>query len=237
MPAAAYATYRIDRVDPIQDPEDARAEPVNLQPGTYLKGTVLGQISGANTNDVQTITISGSPTHSTLTITGLPGGLSYTAVQDVSPAALQTALNALLGASSVGVTGTANASYVITWGGNYANQPVPLLGVSAAFSGGTSPAVAIAHTTPGVGPNGAYAAYNSGNTDGTQTAKGILMYSCTVDALGNVSYGAVRTYRGTPMWYKGTFATDDLVGLDAGAVTNLGGHLLKGTTTSGKLSF
>lgn len=136
---------------------------------TQISGTIPGggpttgamaqlyQCAGAPVaavNDVQTITVD-SCTHSTLTLKGLPGGLNYTAAQDVSTAALATALNALLGAGSVGVTGTysagAGGTYIITWsGGNYAGKTMGLLSVSAVFVGGSSPTVAIVHTTPGV---------------------------------------------------------------------------------------
>lgn len=85
--------------------------------------------------------------------------------------------------------------------------------------------------TPGV-----FKAYATGNADGSQTAKVILSYAVTTDASGNITianeFGVTR--KSCPAYYCGTFATGDLVGLDAGAVTTLG-HLVIGTTSSGVL--
>lgn len=107
----------------------------------------------AAVNDVQTITVD-SCTNSTVTLSKLPGGRTYTAAQDVTPTALQTALNALVGANSYVVTGTYSAgsggTYIITAGTAKAGKPLTLLGVSAVFVGGSTPGVAIVHTTPGV---------------------------------------------------------------------------------------
>lgn len=108
----------------------------------------------AAVNDVQTITVSAC-THSTLTLSNLPGGLVYAAAQDVTPEALDDALSTLLGdAAAVEVTGTyaagSGGTYIFTWGGTYAGMPIPVLGVSAVFVGGSTPTAVNVHTTPGV---------------------------------------------------------------------------------------
>jgi hypothetical protein len=90
---------------------------------------------------------------------------------------------------------------------------------------------------------GTYGAYATGNVDGTAAATLILEYACVTDASGNVTFGTGtagqsewgQTYKGAPVFVSGIFATQDLVGLDAGAVTKLG-RLLQGTTTSGMLA-
>lgn len=244
MPLNPQLTFSQKRVIPLFRAKAARQVPVPLAQGIYPAGTVLGQISSANVNDVQTITVSGTPTHSTVTVTGLPGGQTMTFAQDVSPAAMATAINTLLGASSVGVTGTYTAgsggTYIITWGGSYAGQPIPLLGVSATFVGGTSPAVAIAHTTPGVGPNGSFRAYATGNGDGSQNAAGILEYPVAVDFTGAIWLGSVvgasefgQSGRATPMYYNGDFAIADIVAPDTGWLAALNGHVVEGSLASG----
>lgn len=93
---------------------------------------------------------------------------------------------------------------------------------------------------------GLYKAYATGNVDGSQTARGILAFDVDVDASGNITYttttGQVggelgQTYKSVPMYIGGCFRTEDLVGLDAGAVTNLGGNLIFGTVTVGAVQF
>jgi hypothetical protein len=88
--------------------------------------------------------------------------------------------------------------------------------------------------TPGV-----FKAYASGNSDGSQVPKAILSYSVTTDGSGNVTLandqGVVRKY--APAYYCGTFATGDLVGLDANAITVMGARLVMGTTSSGVVRF
>lgn len=88
---------------------------------------------------------------------------------------------------------------------------------------------------------GTFKAYASGNSDGSEVPRGLLKRACAVDGSGNITYGTatggtefglVRTY--TDIWISGAFFTQDLVGLDANAVTKLG-RLAQGTTTTGIL--
>lgn len=88
---------------------------------------------------------------------------------------------------------------------------------------------------------GTYGPYATGNVDGTQNPVGILQYACATDASGNITFGSVagtsewgQSSKGAPIYVSGIFRTEDLVGLDAGAVTKLG-RLVQGTVTSGEL--
>ena len=88
---------------------------------------------------------------------------------------------------------------------------------------------------------GAFAAYVDGNNDGTQVARGIAMYDMATDASGNITLGGAsgggaqgETYLVAPIWLSGAFRCEDLTGLDANAVTDLG-RLAVGNTTSGLL--
>lgn len=239
MPTAAQIRFSGNtRVMPFYKADRAEEQSVALAPSTtYAKGTVLGQITSAAVSDVQTVTVDAS-THSTITFTNLPGGFTYTAPQDITPAALQTALNALLGPNSVVVTGTyaagSGGTYIITAGTGLGGEPLAVIGVSGTFVGGSSPAVANVHTTTGVGPTLAFRAYASGNTDGSQIPKAILQYACTTDYLGNITilgeFG--QTWKTAPAWMSGYFRIQDLVGLDANAVTLLAANIVSGTLTS-----
>lgn len=140
MSTNAIAVYRLDELIPLQDPDLARADNVNLAVGAYAKGTVLGEVTA----------------------------------------------------------------------------------------------------TPGL-----FKPYLAANTDGSNVAKMLLKTACTVTApvagdttgVNDISYGDPngRTFKATPAFYRGTFATADLVGLDAGAVTALCGELFRGSLTNGKI--
>lgn len=108
------------------------------------------------TSEVQTITITGTPTGGTFRLRLGALGLRTTAIAyNADAAAVQTALNALAG---IGANGTVCAGgplpgtpITVTFSGRNAASDVPTLTVqAAALTGGTNPAVAVAVTTPGV---------------------------------------------------------------------------------------
>ena len=132
----------------------------------------------------------------------------------------------------------------ITYFSNNRLQPIYYPETALTISVAIAPSQTIAQGTvlgeltasPGV-----YSPYASGHTDGTQTAKVIAEYGMVTDSSGNITFSSTagtfggpfgETYLTAPVFYKGTFATADLVGLDATAVTDLG-RLIQGTTTSG----
>jgi hypothetical protein len=96
-------------------------------------------------------------------------------------------------------------------------------------------------TQGAAGTPGTYAPYLSGSTDGSQVPKGILRYPCVTDASGNIAFGAAgneewgQTHKAADMWISGNFRTEDLVGLDANAVSLLG-RLVYGTRTHGVIA-
>lgn len=108
---------------------------------------------GAGANEVQTVTITGTPTGGSFTLTwpgiGTTAPIAYNAVNS----AVQTALLALGGVETgdVVVTGGPGPGtpYVLTFGGGWANKDVLQLTATGAFTGGTNPAVAVTTTTPG----------------------------------------------------------------------------------------
>lgn len=221
---------------------------INLAPSsTFTKGTVLGNITSA-ANDVQTVTISGSPTGGSFTLSGTNPltGQSFTTAAiayNAASSAVQTALTAstAFGTGNVTVSGSAGGPYTITAAGAMVDMPVPVMTHADSFTGGTTPAAAVAHTTTGRSA-GTYAAYASGNSDGTENPRCILKFDCATDASGNITYGPSaiggpwgETYPSVPAYFSGYFDTSLLVGLDSNAVasTSQFGKLISGTVTDG----
>lgn len=116
------------------------------------KGCTL-TTNGTGTADVQTVSITGTPTGGTFPLVfggEVAAGIPY----DATASQVQTALQALgsIGAGGVACAGgpLPGTAVTCTFAGTLAigQQSVMLTG-SGALTGGTSPAVAVAHTTPG----------------------------------------------------------------------------------------
>jgi hypothetical protein len=123
------------------------SNPVQSWDGVTLKAIVA-------TNDVQTLSISGTPTGGTFTVS-FKGQTTSAIAYNASAADVQTALQAMstIGTGNIICTGGAlpGAPVVCTFGGTLAATPEPLMSHTDSFTGGTSPATSIAHTTLGVG--------------------------------------------------------------------------------------
>jgi hypothetical protein len=163
------------------------------------------------TNEVQTVTITGTPTGGTFTLTyggQTTAGIAYNA----AASAVQSALVALssVGAGNVAVTGGPGpgTAWTVTFQGTLAGTNVAQMTTSgASLTGGSSPASAVTTATGGVVahyPNGyipsgtvigkvtsggLFGPYDDNASDGRQTAYGI-------------TYGDVRAVR-----QNGTTAT------------------------------
>lgn len=146
-----------------------------FQPERKLKsGIPLGKNStsglyepyAAVTNEVQTATITGSPTGGTFTLT-FSGQTTAAIAYNATAAQVQTALEALsnVNPGDVTVTGNAGGPYTITFGGQYLGDNVPSITATASLTGGTTPGVTMATTTAG----GTATA-----SDGTQIFAGFL---------------------------------------------------------------
>jgi hypothetical protein len=146
-------------------------------------GQVMCLAGGA---EVQTVTISGSPTGGTYTLT-LPAGTDATLnpaqttgaiAYNASSDTVAAALNALsrLAPDGVTVSGSAGGPWTITFARRLGD--VPQLTSTNSLTGGSSPALAHATTTAGTG-TGLWGPYDSAATDGRQTlARG---YVCIVN--------------------------------------------------------
>jgi hypothetical protein len=152
--------------------------------GTPLALATSGTYSGkyvplaASANEAQTVTITGTPTGGTFTLTfdgQTTAGIAYNA----TAAAVQSALEALsnINPGDVAVTGGPGPGtpYVVTfvWGesAGRVGRDVPQMTTSgASLTGGTSPASAVSTTTAG-GPD---------VTDGTSVLAGFLAFSVNI---------------------------------------------------------
>ena len=104
----------------------------------------------AGTDEVQTLTVTGTPTGGTFKLS-YKGQKTAAIAHDANAAAIDSALEALstIGTGNVTVAGT--GPFTVTFTGALAKKAVPLLVlVDNALTGGTSPSVTIAETTPGV---------------------------------------------------------------------------------------
>ncbi len=188
-------------------------------PAGYVKsGTVLVKLSsglyapnGGNVSEVQTVTVSGSPTGGTFTLT-LDGETTAGIAYNAAASAVQTALEGLsnLASGDVTVTGSAGGPYTVTFGGARAGANVPQMTASgASLTGGSSPSVAVATQTGG----GATVA----GAGAAELADGGFLFSSVPMRSGGPDVG------GALMW-RGVIKVSNLPanhGLDAAARTAL----------------
>lgn len=103
------------------------------------------------TNEVQTVTVTGSPTGGTFTLTW--SGQTTSAIDyNASSATVKAALEALsnIGQGDVKVTGSAGGPFTVTFKGDLSGTNVAAMTASgASLTGGSSPGVSIATTTAG----------------------------------------------------------------------------------------
>jgi len=102
-------------------------------------------------DEKQTVTIGGSPTGGTFTLSfkgQTTAGIAY----DAAAAAVQSALEALstIGSGNVSVSGSAGGPYTVEFIGALADQDVPAMTISVAGLTGGTPTGTIATSQPGV---------------------------------------------------------------------------------------
>ena len=128
--------------------------------GTAMPLTSAGAPS-AGTDEVQTLTLGGTPTGGTFRLTHegvTTAAIAWSAVNATLIAAINAALDAAFGtAQIVAAVGTMTAGIgtaTLTYSGaNYAKRAVALMTVESALTG-TNPTAAITETTPGVTATG-----------------------------------------------------------------------------------
>lgn len=118
----------------------------------FTSSTPPSVSAGGGSSESQTVTITGSPTAGTFTLT-YAGQTTATIVRTATATAVQTALRALsnIGSTGVNVTGGPGPGtpWVVTFAGSLANTDVAQMTAAHTFTGGTSPAIAVTTTSPG----------------------------------------------------------------------------------------
>lgn len=109
-------------------------------------------VPAAGTNEVQTVTVTGSPTGGTYTLT-FSGQTTGAIVYNATASAVQTALEGLSNVAPGDVTAAGGphpgTPVTVTFTGTYAGTDVPQMTATASLTGGTSPDVTVTTTTPG----------------------------------------------------------------------------------------
>lgn len=129
--------------------------------GTYGAPLTNAGAPSAGTNEVQTLTIGGTPTGGTFKL-GFEGrstgDISWNSTNATLLSAMNTAMDAAFGTGSiVAAAGTLTSgigTVTLTFGGNYARRVVPTMTVVQNALTGTSPTLANVETTPGVDATG-----------------------------------------------------------------------------------
>lgn len=134
----------------------------NILPGVYEGWTSAGAPT-AGVNEIQTLTIGGTPTGGTFTLAfdgQITAAITWSATNATLVANIDAALEALVNIGTGGVTtatGTITAgigTITITFTGNNAASAVNTITVANNSLTGTSPTLAVAETTAGVTPSG-----------------------------------------------------------------------------------
>jgi hypothetical protein len=184
--------------------------------GFIPSGTLLGKItSGAgsglygpyagSTNESQTVTITGTPTGGTFTLTW-QGETTAAIAYNATAAAVESALEALsvINAGDVSVSGGPGPGtpYVVAFSGQYHGENVAQMTATGSFTGGTTPAVAVTTGTGG----------GSASVNGLEVPEGFLFN--TLEVIN------APTNLGAPILWRGVIKTSRLPaasGLDANA--------------------
>lgn len=123
-------------------------------PDPYVMQFLTGGdvITSGGTNEVQTVTITGTPTGGSFTLTysgQTTAAVAYNAISSAVKSALVALSN--IGSSDVTVTGGPGPGtpYVVTFASALGGANIAQMTATAGFTGGTSPAVAVTTTTPG----------------------------------------------------------------------------------------
>lgn len=241
IPAALYQAAEV-----LPNRREFAESQLLMQPNVVLtQGTLIGEVSTTSVSEVQTLTVTGTPTGGTFRL-NFNGQTTAAIAYNATAAQVAAAVAALTNVGAGNVAGTGGplpgTPVVLTFQGDLANLPVPnITVVNPAFTGGSTPAAAVVETTPGVakGRNDAYA---SGNSNGTQIPKGILRYSVATDERGRVYLGTrvagTPLSGGAPVYLSGFFRTGDLIGLDTNAVSVLQGRFTRGdiSTADGEVA-
>jgi hypothetical protein len=143
----------VEQLGFVRGPAMIYAAPLTQAPPANIGDIV--RLTGSSVNEVQTLTITGTPTGGTFRLSFKSVSTAAIAF-NASAAAVQAALEAIstVGTGNVVATGgpLPATAVVLTFQGQLAGTNVPLITVNTpAFTGGTTPVATVAETTPGSG--------------------------------------------------------------------------------------
>ncbi|WP_329131522.1 hypothetical protein OG552_10420 [Streptomyces sp. NBC_01476] len=173
-----------------------------LQGRNVMKsGIPLGKITESGlyapyagpTSEVQTLTVTGSPTGGTFTITWsgqTTAAIAYNAAASTVQSALEALSNIAVG--DVTVTGAAGGPWTLHWAGAQLGDDVAAPTTTSSLTGGSTPGVTVATTTAG----GAASA-----SDGTEVLAGFLVDHIFFNPTSTKAGGAL-------LWYGEVFASE-----------------------------
>jgi hypothetical protein len=170
---------------------------VDFDKGMQFTGAAFGQ--KMLDDKYRYLKTTGTPTGGTITITATVSTAVTTVNYNDTGATVQAALRALptIGATGVGVTGSAGGPWVVTFAGELTNKNVPLITLEANnLTGGTNPTLGIVETTPGVDGSSAeiQTLTLSGTPAGGTVTLGFKTNSTTPPAIAfNAAASAVQT--------------------------------------------
>src|ERR1700723_24911 len=147
--------------------------------------------SGTNADAVQTVTITGTPTGGTFTLT-FNGVTSAPIAYNASAAAVQAALVAMSNIYSTANVSCGGGAFpgtavTVTFQGIYANQPIPTMTATGSFTGGSAPGISVATTTPGTTAQAIIGVYDGpdrdffGNTTNCDEVIPMYFHACDFD--------------------------------------------------------
>ncbi|MFJ3699501.1 hypothetical protein ACIPW9_36155 [Streptomyces sp. NPDC090052] len=187
-----------------------------LQGRTVMKsGIPLGKVTASGlyapyagtTSEVQTVTITGTPTGGTYTLTysgQTTAGIPYNATAAQVKAALEALSNVDPGDVATGGGAQPGTAVTVTFGGQFSGDNVTQMTATGTnLTGGTTPAVTVTTTTAG----GAAAA-----SDGTEVLHGYLVSEISFNPASTKASGAL-------LWRGEVFAGQLPVPLDPANVT------------------
>jgi len=173
-------------------------------------------------NEAQLYTVTGSPTGGTFKLT-FEGQETGTIAYNAAAATVQSALEALttIGSGNVSVSGSAGGPWTATFIAVLQGTPIPLPTLSNnSLTGGSSPSVTIAQTTPGVGTIPQF--YYLGLSQQTRATLGETLALSAIQEVTGTGYKRQRVKTNSSEWvdlYTGGFwqVTSKEVDFTAGA--------------------
>jgi hypothetical protein len=196
--------------------------PANID---YPAGQVLGIVNTVKRNEVHRITLGNGSGGTWLLI--YPDGTTISLAHNANAASIQAAINTVLGAAAVSVSGTGPVDITYS-GAEYANRELSLPTLVSSLTGGTQHTIAL-QTRGAAGGTNQAAAYNAGVNDGRDAARLVLQKGVKTNFNGAVvnEFGPGDLYSVTA-YDSGDFFGADLIGLDGTNVSQLG-RLIKGS--------